>query len=191
MQAYTFRHRMFLLLTAMSVLLTRPVNAEGSWETNAESAKAAFARGDLDEAESKWHAALKQADGSRDIDPGVVTCLCNLALVTNKLGKASEAERLYELAMRNMEGVVGPNSPRFADLMFDLAWLYEGHRKLDKAEVLFKRAIQIKESSYGKDDEHVASSLDDYARFLRKENRGAEATELEERARNIRGKINP
>ncbi len=53
-----------------------------------------------------------------------------------------------------------------------------------------KRALKIKESAYGADDERVAQALDDYAHFLRKENRGTEASVLEQRAKVIRSKAN-
>lgn len=169
---------------------TSLAGAQGSWEAAATEAKAAFGQRAYAQAQAKWEEALKQAETSHDVDPGVITCLTNLALVNDKQGKALEAERLLELSMRTLEGMVGPTSPRFADSMPDLAWLYESHGKLDKAEVLFKRAIEIKQRAYGKDDARVAESLDDYARFLRKESRGTEASEIEERARNIRGKVN-
>lgn len=165
--------------------------ADGDWEQISAEAQQAYDSGNLEEAESKWTEALKQAESSKAVEPGMVTCLCKLALVNDKKHNPFEAERLYELAMRTMEGLAGPNSTRFADWMPDLAWMYLGHGRPDKSEVLFKRALKIKESAYGADDERVAQALDDYARFLRKENRGTEASVLEQRARTIRSKVNP
>jgi tetratricopeptide (TPR) repeat protein len=162
--------------------------ADAGWEQTNSDAQEAFDRGELDDAQSKWEEALRQAESSKAVEPGMVTCLCKLALVNDKKHNSFEAERLYELAMRTMEGLAGPNSTRFADWMPDLAWMYQGHGRSDKAEVLFKRALKIKESAYGADDERVARALDDYARFLRKENRSTEASALEQRARTIRSK---
>lgn len=164
--------------------------ADGDWQQLNTEAQSAYNSGDLDDAEAKWNEALKQAETSKAIEPGMVTCLCKLALVNDKRKNTFEAERLYELAMRTMEGLAGPNSTRFADWMPDLAWMYEGHGRPDKSEVLFKRALKIKESAYGADDERVAQALDDYARFLRKENRGTEASVMEQRAKTIRAKSN-
>ncbi|HEY9733000.1 MAG TPA: tetratricopeptide repeat protein [Drouetiella sp.] len=163
--------------------------ADGDWEQTSSDAQEAYDRGELDDAQSKWEEALKQAESSKAVEPGMVTCLCKLALVNDRKHNSFEAERLYELAMRTMEGLAGPNSTRFADWMPDLAWMYQGHGRPDKAEVLFKRALKIKETTYGGDDERVARALDDYARFLRKENRSTEASSLEQRARTIRSKI--
>ncbi len=162
--------------------------ADGDWEQINSEAQQSYDNGNLDDAESKWTEALKQAELSKAVEPGMVTCLCKLALVNDKKHNSAEAERLYELAMRTMEGLAGPNSTRFADWMPDLAWMYLGHGRPDKSEVLFKRALKIKESAYGADDERVAQALDDYARFLRRVNRGTEASALDQRARTIRSK---
>lgn len=181
----------FMLSSVAIICGASQAIADDDWNQLSSEAQAAFDRGDLSTAETKWTDALKQAESSKAIEPGVVTCLCKLALVNDKQKKSFEAERLYELAMRNMEGLAGPNSTRFADWMPDLAWMYQGHGRPDKSEVLFKRALKIKESAYGADDERVAEVLDGYARFLRKENRGTEASELEQRARTIRMKSSP
>lgn len=158
------------------------------WRTYDEAAKKAFNAGNFDDAEQNWRDALREAEKSSNVEPGMVNCLCSLALVNEKKGNGQEAERLYELAMRNMEGLVGPTSPRFADWMPDLAFIYDAHGRPDRAEVLFKKALTIKEKSYGAEDLRVADVLDDYARFLRKNNRGVEATSLELRSKQIREK---
>jgi len=185
---------MQLLLTLLNVsaclLLALAAFGKESqeWLTFDARAKTAFAEGKLDQAQSLWEEALKRAESEGEIEPGVVTCLKNLALVFDKKGNYSESERLYELAMRNMEGLAGPNSPRFADWMPDLAWLYDSHGRPEQSEILFKRALSIKKSHYGQDSKEVADLLDVYARFLKRNNRNTEASELFDRARQIRSK---
>jgi hypothetical protein len=73
--------------------------------------------------------------------------------------------------------------------MPDLAFLYDAHGKPDKAEVLFKRALLLKQKAYGSDDARVAEVLELYAKFLRKNDRLVEANDLEARARTIRAKL--
>lgn len=165
-----------------------PALAGDDWEQLNDEAQSSFNRGDWDGAETKWTEALHSAESKQAVEPGMVTCLCKLALVQERRHNHAESERLYELAMRNMEGLAGPNSTRFADWMPDLAWLYQAHGRPDKSEVLFKRALKIKETAYGADDERVAEVLDQYARFLRKEKRSTEAAVLEQRARTMRSK---
>ena len=163
--------------------------AASDWETAAAHAKQTFAAGNLAESEQDWRDAVTLAEQSGNIEPGVVTCLVGLSNVYEKRGNPAEAERLYELAMRNLEGLVGPTDPRFADWMPDLAVLYDAHGKPEKAEVLFKRALLLKQRAFGADDVRVAVVMEQYARFLRKNDRLTEATELETKARIIRQKL--
>lgn len=154
-----------------------------------EEADAALTRGDLTTAKERCEEALKLADRAREVEPGMVTCFTKLALVNERLGNASEAERLYELAMRTLEGQAGRESLRFADFMPDLGYLYQAHRKPAKAEVLFKKAVAIKEKVLGQNDSRVADAWDDYAHFLQKENRNVEAAQCSEKAHSIRSKL--
>ena len=150
--------------------------------------KKEYDSGKLDDAERDWREALSAAEATKNVEPGVVGCLRSLSLLNEKRGNGAEAERLYELAMRNMEGLVGPTDPRFADCMPGLAWLYDAHGKISQAEILFRRALSIKEKNLGADDPLVADLLDNYARFLRKNNRPIEAASVETRASRIRDK---
>lgn len=159
------------------------------WNSLETAARAELAHGDLDKAEADFKTAIGQADSAGATEPGVVNCLCGLALVYHKRGNFPESERLYELAMRDMEGLVGPTSVRYADWMPDLAWLYNEHGKPDKAEVLFKNALQIRKRSLGDSDPSVASLLVQYAKFLRSNHRETEALVLESRAKMIYQKL--
>lgn len=159
-----------------------------AWLPLEQQARASLVAGQLDAAEQQYKEALSTAERAGAIEPGLVTCLVGLAYVNDKKGNPQESERLYELAMRNMEGLVGPTNVRFADWLPDLAFLYDSHGKPDKAEVLFKRAWRIKQDTYGGNDVRVAEVLEQYARFLRKNGRQVEAADLETRAHTIRQK---
>ncbi|HEY9760542.1 MAG TPA: tetratricopeptide repeat protein [Oculatellaceae cyanobacterium] len=155
------------------------------WANLETSAQTALEQGDLDKAEANYKSALNIADKSSAIEPGVVNSLCGLSLVNHKRGNYAESERLYELAMRDMEGLVGRTSVRFANWLPDLAWLYNEHGKPDKAEVLFKSALQIRRTNLGDSDPTVATLMGQYAKFLRENGRETEAIPLELGARAI------
>jgi len=185
----------FVSLNAISLLVCisagwGQTSAE-NWLSHRDAAQKAFASCDFDRADSEWKEALTAAERTQQIEPGMVTCLVGLAFVKDKQGQAQESERLYELGMHTMEGLVGPASPRYADWMPSLAFLYDSHGKSDKAEVLFKRALFIKTGAFGWNDARVAEVLEQYARFLRKNDRQAEATNLELKAKAIREKLAP
>lgn len=164
---------------------------DAAWVPQHQSAERLFNAGDLDGAERDYREALGTAEKSSQVEPGVVTCLVGLATVYDKRGQPAEAERLYELAMRNMEGLVGPSHPRFADWMPRLARMYDSHGRPDRAEVLLKRALQIKCAAFGAEDQRVADLYDEYANFLKRNGRQIEASSLEQKARVIRQKQTP
>lgn len=183
-------------MSAVAILTTvhsvSPAIAENTdWVALETAARSELGQGDLDKAESDFKSALSNAEQSAAIEPGVVNCLCGLALVYHRRGNVAESERLYELAMRNLESLVGPSSPRYADYMPDLAWLYNEHGKPDKAEVLFKNALSIRHRTYGDDDPGSVPLMLQYAKFLRANGRQAEASQLEILANSITQKQSP
>jgi tetratricopeptide (TPR) repeat protein len=175
-----------VIVALMAAWSAGPVVADsGDWASMAATARSEMSRGDLDSAETDFKAALSSAEHSGAVEPGLVNCLCGLALVYHKRGNVAESERLYELAMRNLESLVGRTSPRFADYMPDLAWLYNEHGKPDKADFLFKNALAIRQQTYGDNDQGAVPLMMQYAKFLRANGRTAEASEFETHAKVI------
>jgi len=158
------------------------------WERDDQEAQNSFANGDLEAAERLWRQALGEAEQGRDIDPGVVNCLHNLAILNHRKGDYFESERLYLLTLHHIEALVGKTSPRYADFLPEMAWLYSSHGKDAQAEMAYKKAIEIKEKAFGAEDLRLAGSLDAYARYLRQKDRLPEANTIENRVRQIRQK---
>ena len=155
------------------------------WKPLDKLARKALENNQPGEAERLWKLAIGKAESQGQVNPGVVNCLCGLSLLNHKKGDFAEAERLYEYAMRDVEGTAGRTSTDFARFIPDLAWLYNAHGKPDKAEVILKSALAIVEQSYGPDSKETVASLKNYARFLRSNGRTAEASTLETRADQI------
>ncbi len=155
------------------------------WMALQATARAELNQGDLDKAEADFKTALSRAEQVNAIEPGVVNCLCGLSLLYHKRGDVAESERLYELAMRDLEALVGPTDIRFADYMPDLAWLYNEHGKPEKAEFLFKNALSIRARTFGENDPDGVPLMLQYAKFLRANGRQAEASQIETRARSL------
>jgi Tfp pilus assembly protein PilF len=70
----------------------------------------------------------------------------------------------------------------------NLAALYEAQGKHAEAEEFYKRTLAITENFFDPDHPNIATSLENYAAFLRKRSREAEAEKLEARAKAIRAK---
>ncbi|HIA51347.1 MAG TPA: tetratricopeptide repeat protein [Candidatus Melainabacteria bacterium] len=161
----------------------------GGWQDLDAGARAAMREGRLAEAESQWKEAIARAESDKEINPGVVDCLIGLAWLYDKRGDTAESERLYELAMRTVEGVKGGDSAAYADRLPDLAALYRRHGKSWHSDLLFQRLIKIRENTSGKNSTEVATALEMYSRFLQSEGRQAEATKTAEKAHTIRDSL--
>ena len=102
-------------------------------------------------------------------------------------GNYPEAEKQLGAALKEAEGL-GPQDPRLATSLNNLAVLYIIQGKYAEAEPLYKRALAIFEKALGPEHPGVAQSLENYAALLRQTCRSAEATEMEARAKVIRAK---
>ena len=104
-----------------------------------------------------------------------------------KQGHYPEAEKQIKAAVNEAEGF-GPQDPRLATSLNNLALLYKTQAKYAEAEPLYKRALAIDEKALGPEHPHVATSLENYAALLRKTGRSDEARKMEARAKAIRAK---
>ncbi len=161
------------------------------WYQKDQKARELLDQGNILEAERVWIEASKLSEQSSQVEPGFVNCLVGLSLLYHKKGDPKESERVYEYAMRNMEGLVGRGSIRFARFLPDLAWLYHAHGRKDQAEILFKQHLSMHEKEYGTYAPEILESLDHYSRYLHKTGRHSEANSLETRAQSIKDKAKP
>ena len=102
-------------------------------------------------------------------------------------GRYSEAEEYFSAALKGAESF-GPEDPRLATSLNNLAELYRTQSKYAQAEPLYERSLAIREKALGSEHPNVARSLENYAALLRKVNRDAEASKMEARAKAIREK---
>ena len=71
----------------------------------------------------------------------------------------------------------------------NLADIYSGLGKFDKAEPLYQRALQLLEKAQGPEDQKKAAVLNVYAKMLRAAKRPEEASKMEERAQSLLFKL--
>jgi len=92
-------------------------------------------------------------------------------------GKYAEATEIAKRAVEVATKTFGPNDPKVATSLNDLALLYQSQGRYADAEPLYKRSLEIREKALGKEHPDVAISLDnigvlyqdrgDYAEALR------------------------
>ncbi|MBX3073973.1 tetratricopeptide repeat protein [Candidatus Obscuribacterales bacterium] len=164
--------------------------AQSDWFILDQKARQSILDENLSNAENLFKQGIQKAEAKAMYEPGVINSFCGLAFLYHKQGNNAESERVYEYAMRYLEGVSGGrDSARFADYLPDLAWLYNAHGKPDKAEVLLKSAIAIRERRFGEYSKELEKSLGDYAYFLRKNGRDTEARHLDARIKLIQSHV--
>ena len=99
----------------------------------------------------------------------------------------AEAERHWKIALKEAE-TFGPQDPRLATSLTNLALLYHHQGRYAEAEPLHQRALAILEKALGPEHPLVVRGLENYAALLRETNRSGEAKKLETRAKAIRAK---
>ncbi|MDZ4838271.1 MAG: tetratricopeptide repeat protein [Candidatus Melainabacteria bacterium] len=167
-------------------ITTSATVAQTEWFITDQKARRSLLDDDLSQAENLFKLAIQKAEAKAMYEPGVINSFCGLAFLYHKKSNSAESERVYEYAMRYLEGISGGrDTARFADYLPDLAWLYNAHGKPDSAEVLLKNAVAIRERRFGEYSRELVQSLNDYGLFLKKNGRDTEARHLDARIKLI------
>ena len=95
----------------------------------------------------------------------------------NDQGDYDEAEKQVLRALQEAENF-GPEDPRLAASLNNLALLYHGQGKYAEAEPLHQRSLAIQEKTLGPEHPNVAASLSNLAELYRAQGQYAEAEPL-------------
>lgn len=109
------------------------------------------------------------------------------ALLTRHATRDAEAETTLRAALEEAEKF-GPDDPRLAERLLDLAGLYRAHGEYAEAEPLYLRALGIQERALGSEHPRLAASLDALAAVYGTQGQHAHAEPLYRRALAIREK---
>ena len=93
-------------------------------------------------------------------------------------------KKALELGLREY----GSEHPSAANLLNNLALLYQAQGRYAEAEPIYERSLAVREKALGAEHPDVVESLENYAVLLRKTGRDIEAVKLEARAKAIRAK---
>jgi tetratricopeptide (TPR) repeat protein len=109
--------------------------------------------------------------------------LCNqLAIYVESRADYAASELLKRRALAIDEAAYGPDHPRVATHINNLAQLLKATNRLAEAEPLMRRALAIDEAAYGPDHPKVAIRLNNLAQLLHDTNRLVEAEPMMRRA---------
>ncbi len=101
-------------------------------------------------------------------------------------GKYGEAAETFQKALDVATKTFGPDDPRVATCLNNLALLYQDQGRHSEAEPLYKRSLEIRELRLGKDHPDVAASLNNLALLYDAQGRYSEAEPLYKRSLEIR-----
>ena len=101
-------------------------------------------------------------------------------------GRYTEAEPLYQRAIRIREQLLGPQHPDMAYPLTNLANLYREQGRYAEAESLYQRALHIREQALGPQHLETARTMQELAQFREAQGYDEEAMTLYARALTIR-----
>ncbi|MBA3611507.1 MAG: tetratricopeptide repeat protein [Nitrospirales bacterium] len=168
------------LLAALIGLLTGcPTSSE--WDRQWEQVHANISRGQFQEAKDLLHRLLPSVRKQGPTDERYALVIFQLGEVARLEGQVSEAEAYYWEALPLLAQSLGSEHLRMADPLAALASLYQQKNQLEMARPLLKRALAIREKSWGPSDPQLLSTLQTYHALLMAGDHPEEATEIASR----------
>jgi eukaryotic-like serine/threonine-protein kinase len=155
-----------------------------AWESDSKAGEDAYQKAHYDQAVDHFQAAVKQARSFRENDPRLAAALNNLGNAFFKLDQYPDAEQALTEALKIRS--VGQENATMADSMTDLAMVYCAQGRLDKAEHLLNRGLNIRKRKCGVNSEEVADSLASLAALYNKQGRVSEAMKFLNQCLDIR-----
>ena len=165
------------LFAGLICLLTGcPTSSE--WDRQWEQIHAALSRGQLQEAKDLLHRLLPSVRKQGPTDERYALVIFQLGEVARLEGQEIQAEAYYWEALPLLAQSLGSEHLRMADPLAALASLYQRKNQLEMARPLLKRALAIREKSWGLSDPHLLPTLQTYHALLLAGDHQEEATEI-------------
>ena len=108
------------------------------------------------------------------------------AMKLRDAGKYDEATQIFEHVIETYQRILGPNSPKLAAVIHDLAVLYYYKGDYSKVEPVSQRALAIYQNTLGPEHPHVAVSLNMLAVLYLRRGDYLSAEQLSQRAVTIK-----
>jgi tetratricopeptide (TPR) repeat protein len=130
-----------------ALLIGVSAGAQSSWTAHTNAGEYAFARGDLDRAESEFRAALEIAQGLPAGDRRLETSLENLARLYEHESDFDRAQPLYQLLLAAKEVRLGAENPALLNSLYAVARVSQPMGDLPTVESSLERFAAIAATS--------------------------------------------
>lgn len=165
-------------LLAGLILLLAGCPTSSEWDRQWEQIHATISRGQLQEAKDQLHRLLPSIRKQGPTDERYALVIFQLGEVARLEGQESQAEAYYWEALPLFAQSLGSEHLRMADPLAALASLYQQKNQLEMARPLLKRALALREKSWGLSNPQLLSTLQNYHAILMAGNDLKEATEI-------------
>lgn len=166
----------WLLAGLISLLTGCPTSSE--WDRQWEQVHANITHGQFQEAKDLLHRLLPSVRKHGPTDERYALVIFHLGEVARLEGEESLAEAYYWEALPLLAQSLGAEHLRMADPLAALASLYQQKNQLEMARPLLKRALALREKSWGLSDPQLLSTLQNYHALLLAGDHQEEATEI-------------
>ena len=119
--------------------------------------------------------------------PDFAISLNNLALLYESQGRYSEAELLYQQALKKQ--ILGEEHPNVATVLNNLALLHKTQGRYSEAEPLYQQALALRKKLLGEQHPNVATSLNNLAGLYESQGRYSRAEPLYQQALALRKQL--
>jgi tetratricopeptide (TPR) repeat protein len=172
----------FAAVSIIVVLAAVIAGAQGGWSAHTNAGEYAFARGDVDRAESEFRAALDIAQGFPAGDRRLETSLENLARLYEHESDFDRAQPLYQLLLVAKETRLGQEDPALLSALFAVARVSQPMGDLPTVENCLSRYAAIAEASSDADPRKYWQVLQMLARMQTIQEKPDQALEWQRRA---------
>ena len=154
-----------VIALTLVLLIGVSAGAQGSWTAHTNAGEYAFARGDLERAESEFRAALEIAQGLPAGDRRLETSLENLARLYEHESDFDRAQPLYQLLLAAKEVRLGTENPALLNSLYAVARVSQPMGDLPTVESSLERFAAIAEKSGEADPRQLWQVLQMMARM--------------------------
>ena len=175
--------RLWLIAGIVCLLTGCPTSSE--WDRQWEQMQITLSHGQLHEAKELLHGMLPSVREKGPTNERYALVIFQLGEVSRLAGQESQAEAYYWEALPLFAQSLGPEHLRMADPLAALASLYDHKGQPDMAAPLLKRALAIREKSWGLSDPRLLPTLQTYHALLLTTDPQEEAIEVASRIERI------
>ncbi len=170
---------------ASFLCLVMGCSESSQWDRQWEQMQTALSQGHLQQAQKMLQHMLPSIREKGPTDTRYALVIYQLGEISRLQGQETQAEAFYWKSLPLIAESMGPEHPRMADPLAALASLYRQKHQLNMAIPLLKRALAIREKSWGFSHPQLLSTLQDYHSFLLAADHTEEAREILNRIERI------